>query len=316
MNQPYSPLQQNSSRPRTQVSEIEERNNWLILGGMVLGLILLFLQTLGEIAQSWEEPQYSHGYLIPVLSGILLWFRREPFLAVFTWERWLGAAILFGSFIAWYLGTYLTNFTLERLAFIPTLLGCMVMVGGVRSLLWSAPPILFLVFMIPWPDFLVQMVLNNLQSLATTASYFFMQVLGIDCFREGHIILLDNIKMNVEEQCSGLRMLTVFVALSVAMAMFTRERPLWEKVTLVASSLPIALFVNTLRITTIGVFYNAGFEPEWVNSVLHDQAGLFMMPIALGLMYIEIQILARIFIEESAASSLQAGVSAVAKSSP
>ena len=111
--------------------------------------------------------------------------------------------------------------------------------------------------------------------------------------------------MGVVEACSGLRMLTIFLALAVAITLVT-ERPLWERCVIVLSAIPIALTANIVRITVTGILYLT-VGPEWVEDVFHELDGWLMMPLALGLLYVEFQILAHIVIEEGSAGPLQIG---------
>ena len=88
----------------------------------------------------------------------------------------------------------------------------------------------------------------------------------------------------------------MMVALSVAFTLVT-NRPLWERIVIVASSVPIALAVNIIRITVTGIMHMT-VGPELANKIFHDLAGWVMMPMALGFLYLEFQILTHLFIEE------------------
>ena len=98
-------------------------------------------------------------------------------------------------------------------------------------------------------------------------------------------------------------MLTIFIALSSAIAMILTQRPIWERFILVVSAVPIAILVNVFRITITGVLYSFNVDSELVNHIFHDWAGYLMMPMALGLLFLEMQILQRIVIESDAVPS-------------
>ena len=105
--------------------------------------------------------------------------------------------------------------------------------------------------------------------------------------------------MGVVDACSGLRMLTVFLALCGAVAMLI-NKPLWERILIFASAVRFAIAVNALRITSTGMAYAwAGQDSDWVHYVFHDNAGLMMMPLAMLLLYLEIALLGMLFIEDS-----------------
>jgi exosortase/archaeosortase family protein len=114
--------------------------------------------------------------------------------------------------------------------------------------------------------------------------------------------------MGVVEQCSGLRMLTIFVALSVAITLVT-QRPLWERIVIVVSAVPIALAVNIVRITVTGILHLTVGQ-ELADKVFHDLAGWVMMPMALGMMYVEFQLLSHMIIEDSHKGPIAIGAGA------
>jgi len=109
-----------------------------------------------------------------------------------------------------------------------------------------------------------------------------LQTLGMPAVAEGNVILLNEASLGIVEACSGLRMLVVFFALSTAVALVAR-RPFWERVFLVFSAIPIALFTNVVRITATGVAYET-VGGETGQFIFHDLAGWLMMPLALALL--------------------------------
>ena len=145
--------------------------------------------------------------------------------------------------------------------------------------------------MFPLPGFLKDNLLRPLQEYATRFSVYAMQTFGIEVFRDGNVIHLEKMDMNVVDACSGLRMLTIFLALSVAIAMIVTTRPWWERMIIVVSAVPVALLVNVIRITITGMLYNLNVREEIAEHFFHDFAGWIMMPMALGFLYLELQIL-------------------------
>ena len=136
--------------------------------------------------------------------------------------------------------------------------------------------------------------MHPLQTVATTLSVLLLRTFGIFAFQEGNTINLAERKMGVVEQCSGLRMLTIFAALSFAVALIMRSRPWWERAIIVLSAFPVAIAVNVIRITVIGLLYNLNVNSYLADEVFHDIGGLLMMPMALGLLFLETQILSRL----------------------
>ncbi len=273
---------------------------WAVFGVLAGIMTWAYWNGLAGIAQAWESPQYSHGYLIPGFTVALLYFRRQPLsVTVPVWQRVLGLVFIAVAMLIRIAATQRAIMTIDRLMYIPSLMGVFLIIGGLSSLRWSAPPLGFMVFMYPLPRFLEDDMLRPLQSLATKVSLYVLQTLGVESYSEGNRIMLDQIQMGVVDACSGLRMLTIFSALAAAIAMISTNRPWWERITILFSAIPIALAVNVIRITVTGLMYNFGVKDEIVQMVLHDAAGLIMMPMALGMLYLEYQILAKLVIEET-----------------
>lgn len=268
-----------------------------ILGVASALLAWSYWNTIGSIAQAWERPQYSHGYLVPAFAAFLLWLRYEPIRETSARERWLGVGILAVG-LALRLITAFFSTVIPEMATLPIcLIGVFTMVGGLHTLRWAWPALAFLVFMLPFPDFVERGLLDPLQNLATRMSTFALQTIGFACYSEGNRIQLGDLQMGVVDACSGLRMLTIFFALATAITLLT-ERPLWERVVIILSAAPIAILVNVIRITVTGILYKTT-NPTIAETVFHDLAGWVMMPMALGFLYVELQLLSHLWVEET-----------------
>ena len=165
---------------------------------------------------------------------------------------------------------------------------------------WAGWPIAFLTFMLPLPAALDGTLAANLQTEATASSTFLLQTVGVGAVRTGSVISVgrNGIPMNVEEACSGLRMLTIFVAMCFAVVLLA-EIPMWQRIVIVLSSVPIALAVNIMRITGTGILFTIfPASQEKLRAFFHDGAGLVMMPLAMLLLFLEYKILSNLFIED------------------
>lgn len=280
---------------------------WSILVALVGVLIYVYGNSLDNrgAMQFWDNPKYSHGWLVPVFTAILLWLRYEPFGPVTIGARWAGVALLAAGVGLRCLTTYYPSHVLEMDSFVPAVMGVFLLVGGWKMIRWAGPAIAFLIFMFPLPGFLDSRLLGPLQKVATLSSTYLLQTMGIPSYSEGNRIVIGEVELGVVEACSGLRMLTIFAALAVAITLVT-ERPLWERVVIILSAVPIALASNIIRITVTALLYLT-VGPDLVERVFHDLDGLFMVPLALGLLYIEFQILSNLVIEDTAAGPLQIG---------
>ncbi|MFN4258325.1 MAG: exosortase/archaeosortase family protein [Gemmataceae bacterium] len=254
---------------------------------------------LRQLENYWaNDPQYSHGYLVPIFALYLLWMRRGQIrLETKDKQILLGFGLIFlGCGIRW-VGHRFNFQTLEFISLIPCLGGIFLIVGGWTYLKWSWPALLFLVFMIPLPHRVSIMLAYPLQRLATIVSAYIMQLFGLPALAEGNIILLNEVEIGVVEACSGLRMLMVFIALSSAVALISTS-PTWEKCIIIVSALPIAIMANLIRIIGTGMMYNSAHN-ELAEHFFHNMAGWLMMPIGLCLLWIEILILNHLLITDT-----------------
>lgn len=318
-----------------------------------LSLVGLALQwatwpVLKGMALQWEDsPDYSHGWLVPVLAILILWSRRSLTgdttlatagklligLAVAGWmtgsietrewvcaasvgsfvvgsailivewagqaqatPSWLGLVLLLVGAFLQLSGAYFYYEWFDRLAIVPLVAGCVLLICGRKIFWWALPAIAFLVFMVPLPYRLEIALRDPLKSIGTSISTYLLQTLGMPAFAEGFVISIGEAKIGVVEACSGLRMLTVFIALSAALVLIV-DRPWWHKILLLFSALPIALLANILRITVTGMCYANGWD-HLADFTFHDLAGWMMMPIGILLLLAELWFLDHLIVTE------------------
>lgn len=260
-------------------------------------LVWAFGSTLAELAHVWStNDQYSHGYLVPGFALLLLWLRRDRLDRQALRPGLLIGSLLLALGIGLRLaGVYWYYLWLDTIAIVPCVAGVCWLLGGWAAWRWAWPAVLYLVFMIPLPYRLATAMSAPLQTLATNASTFIMQAIGLPALSEGNVITLNEARLNVVEACSGLRMLVVFVALSSAMALLAR-RPLLDRLILLVSAIPIAVVSNILRITATGILHETT-SSETANAFFHDLGGWLMMPLALILLAVELKVLSHLFID-------------------
>ncbi len=269
----------------------------MILGGLLLLLVLAYFDMLSLTRAAWRDGLYSHGWIVPLFALALLWMRWEPFGPVPLHERWVGVLLLGIGLSARLWAAEYGHTPVDQLSFLPAVFGVFMMVGGFNVIRWAWPALGFLIFMFPLPNVLERPVLGGLQKFASICSTFVLQTMGMAAFRQGNLISIPGTDpLNIAEACSGLRMGTIFGAMAVFM-IFIIERPWWDKFVILLSAIPIALLVNIIRITVIGLLYwMVGPDAHIAQKLGHDWAGLFMMPLALGFLWLELQILERLTI--------------------
>jgi exosortase len=275
---------------------------WLRAAALLGAACWVFWPTLVQWQHRWaSDPQYSHGYFVPAFALALLWLRRpmlqgEPLGGVGGEtppnprpSAWGLALVVLAAGLR-LAGAFFYAVWVEQIALLPLLAGVCVLVGGWRVLRWAWPAVAFLAFMVPLPGRLDGALAHPLQRVGTEASTYVLQVLGVPAVSEGNVILLSDVELGIVEACSGLRMLIVFFALSVGVALVI-QRPLGERILVALSAVPIALLANVLRIVSTALLYEWGFS-SLAEAVYHDVAGWLMMALAVGLLWGELSLFA------------------------
>jgi exosortase len=278
----------------------------LAIGVLAMALIASHWATLAKMAERWSsDPQYSHGFIVPVFALVVLRSRRAMLTHVRWQPAWSGAALMGIGFAMRYVAIPSDIEPLDALSMLPTLFGMTLLVGGWSVLGWCWPALAFLAFMLPLP-FSAEMALSHpLRRIATEVSTYALQTLGCPAWAEGNIIYVEEIPLGVEQACSGLGMLMTFFALATAMAMSVNVR-LTDRLILVVSAIPIAIAANVIRITATGYAYHvSGRDSAIAQMIYHDLAGWLMMPMALAMLWLELKLLAHLFIEAPESAPLK-----------
>jgi exosortase len=283
----------------TSASESCARTNWPVLAlAAALGAFCLWIYwpSFREMAAKWSsDPQYSHGYLVPIFALVLLYMRRDR-LAGVNWRfDWRGLLLLAIGGLGLFAGGYMYFDWLTAVSLLPTLAGLVTLFGGWPALRWAWPAIAFLVFMIPLPYAVESALSQPLQRVAAGASTRVLQTIGYPAYSEGNVIVLEQGRIAVVEACNGLSMLLTFAAITTGMAMII-NRPLLDRIIVILSTIPIALAVNIARISSNGIAMEI-WDAETANQWFHDQAGWLMMPLAIGVVWFELWLLSRLFVE-------------------
>jgi exosortase len=271
----------------------------------LLGVSLLwaYWPTLGRMAHTWStDPRYSHGYLVPLFAGYLLWLRRDQLATIPAQPSWSGLALVAAGGALHLAGAFVYVDWLDAVSLLPCLAGFCVLLAGWSTLRWAGAAIGFLAFMVPLPYRLEIALSLPLQRLATVVSTYALQTLGLPALAEGNIILLNEAEIGVVEACNGLGMLLIFFAIATGLTLVIR-RPWLDRSLIVLSAVPVALIANVARITVTGVMHEM-VGSRAANLVFHDLAGWLMMPLALGLLWGELWLLARLLVTPATESRL------------
>jgi exosortase D (VPLPA-CTERM-specific) len=232
-----------------------------------VALALLFQDTFSYLYGVWHQEEYSHGFLIPLVSGFLLWQRRGQLAQVEFRSSWMGVLVAAAGVAIYFLGVLASITTIDTYALVIVLLGVALALMGWRAFRIALVPLALLFLMNPIPAFFYNNLSSELQLISSQLGVGFMRLCGVSVLLEGNVIDLGTYKLQVAEACSGLRYLFPLMTLGVIVA-YLFKGPLWMRCCLMLSTLPITVLMNSLRIGVIGVLVDR-FGIEQAEGFLH-----------------------------------------------
>jgi exosortase D (VPLPA-CTERM-specific) len=257
---------------------------------LMLAVTAAFGGALLEAAKRWSgQEEYSHGFLIPVVTLWLLWTRRDALAVSFGRPSWVGLAAVVLATLLHLVGELSALFLLSQVGMILALLGVVLCIGGTPLLRVTFIPIAFLIFAIPLPYFLDSELSWRLQLLSSELGVVFMRALQIPVFLDGNIIDLGNYKLQVVEACSGLRYLYPLLSLGFLVA-WLFQAPLWQRALVFLSAVPITIAMNSARLVLIAVLVNR-WGPGQAEGPLHWFEGWVIFLACAGLLFAEAYLL-------------------------
>ncbi len=284
----------------------------LIIGGV---FYYLFRDEIGTIVHKWlTDSSWSHGFLIPLFSLYFINQKKEEVLrSVHNNElrpNYLGLFFLICG-ISFYFFNIISpsGYGYFRVISAIAVLGAIALfLGGWRLVRYTWLPIGFIVFAVPLPQRFYVGLTMPMRKLAATIATALLNLapqmeatasgVVIDMFYKGQHL---EPSLDVAEACSGMRLLMAFLALGVAMA-YLHYRPTWQRIILLASTIPIAILCNIVRVTVTGFIYVL-LHPKYTQGIYHDMLGLAMLPLAFGLYGFLAWFMSGLLIEEEQAVS-------------
>jgi exosortase len=278
---------------------------------LVIGALFyyLFRREIRGIVHLWvTDPDWSHGFLIPLFSLYFLNQHKRELLSEPVRPSYLGLFFLICGVLFYPLNVvHLQYGYLRPIGMIGTLGAVGLFLGGWRLVRYMWLPIGFLVFAVPLPERYYVRLTTPMRLLAAEAAGLLLNMVnGIDATVNGVVVnvvykgqVLEP-PLDVAEACSGMRLLMAFLALGVAMA-YLHYRPVWQRLILLASTIPIAIFCNIVRVSVTGFIY-VFIHPRYAQGIYHDMLGLSMLPLAFGLYGFLAWFMSSLFVEEAQTS--------------
>ncbi len=263
------------------------------LGIIACCLCFLYFRVLQGLVSDWiRMPDFSHGFLIPIVSLYFVYERRKQLLALRPSSHWTGLPLLLFGVVLLLLGNLATEFFTMRFSMLVVLGGIVLFILGKEFYKTLLFPLVFLVFMIPIPSVLMDRITFPMQLFASRVAAKSLYLIGIPVLREGNVILLANTSLEVAEACSGIRSLISLLALSVVFAYFSQKTD-WRRFVLILSTFPIAVVANAARVTGTGVLaYHYGSQVA--QGFFHGFSGWILFVVAFACLFVVGSLLSRI----------------------
>lgn len=226
----------------------------------------------------WDDPNHSHGLLVPVVSGVLLWGRRERIREALGDGTWVGLPVLLLGLAMLVVGTVGAEDFLRRSSLIPVLAGLLLLHGGSRLLGVTAFPLGYLLLMVPLPFLVLNGIAFPLQTLAARNATWALDWLGVPVFRDGNVIHLAHATLGVTEACSGIRSLVSLIALALAWAALA-EAGVLGGILFVAAAVPITIVANAARVVATGLI-GQWFGMRYAQGFFHSFSGWVIFVVA------------------------------------
>ncbi len=236
-----------------------------VLLGLLVGLYAGIFRDLAW--QWWDDPNYTHGFLVPLFSGFLVWHRRKQLAALPPRGSWIGLPVLLAGVGALLLGDLAAENFLMRSSLIVVLTGLVLFHLGRDSFRVLAFPLLFLFFMVPLPATLFYAMAFPLQSLAARNAAWTLDQLGVPVLLDGNVIHLPRLSLGVAEACSGIRSLISLFSVAVGWAALTLPG-IWGMAAFVAAVVPITILANGGRVVITGLIAQ-WFGIEYAQGFFH-----------------------------------------------
>jgi exosortase len=253
--------------------------SWPALAWFGILLIAVYFPILQRLVIQWStDDDVSHGFFVPLVAGYIAWQRRDELLAVPRETAWWGIGVLTWGALQSYIGWLGAELFLQRTAFLISLVGMLLVMGGSALVRKLTFPLLLLLFMIPIPGVVFNQITFPLQLFASQVAESALTLLNIPVLRDGNILELASQKLSVAEACSGIRSLLSLSFLSLVYAYFFDSR-VWMRWVLLIATVPIAIIANAGRVTITGVL--SEMNPALAEGVFHSMEGWVIFMIAL-----------------------------------
>jgi exosortase len=253
--------------------------------GVILAVGIVYAPVLRELARDWvRDANYSHGPLIPVISGYLIWRQRKELAAL---PRSPANAGLFGILLGLgmlILGTAGAEVFTQRVSLVLLLAASVTFFLGWGWTRRLAFPIAFLLLAVPLPYVVYYGLTSPMQAFAARCAVFGLKGLGVPVVAQGNVLHLPETSLEVAEACSGIRSLYAFLALGALLA-YWMHIPAFARILVFLATIPLSIAANAFRVALTGLgAYLVG--PQMTHGLVHELFGVLIFLSALGIYFL------------------------------
>jgi exosortase len=253
----------------------------VILAGLIVLLYASIFKNL--VMQWWNDPDYSHGFFVPLFSGFILWRERESWARTQIQPSNFGFVVMLAAVGLLTVGSLGAELFTTRFSLLILLAGMILFLAGWKMLRAVSFPLGYLFWMIPMPVIIYNQITFPLQLIASRMATSWLELAQVPVLRDGNILIMSNYSLEVVEACSGIRSLLTLMALAVAYGYLVSPRR-WVRYALAALMVPIAIITNAIRIMGAGILARH-YGPAAAEGFLHEFSGWAIFLVALVLMF-------------------------------
>ncbi len=255
---------------------------WQVVALLLL-IVWLYASILARLFLQWvgpaRDPNFEHGIFVPLFALFVLWQDRAKLRAIVPAPSWTGLPLLVLGLLMLVLGVLGAELFFSRVSLLVLLAGLIVLFEGwtfFRAVLF---PWAFLILMIPIPTLILQQITFPLQLLASKLATGLLELAGVPVLRQGNVIVLASMPLDVAEACSGIRSLLTLVTLAIIYG-YLMETRVWVRVVLALSAVPIAVAANSFRVFGTGLLVQY-WDPDKAEGFFHTFEGWLIFVVAL-----------------------------------
>jgi exosortase len=276
---------QTASLPERPSQPALNRESWWQAAAVFLLIAWLYGSILFHLAKQWSnDANFSHGFFVPLFSLFVLWQDRDRLARQPRDPSSWGLLIVMFALAVLVAGVLGAELFLSRVSLLLLTAGLVIFFRGWHWFLVVLSPWAFLFLMIPIPEIVFSQITFPLQILASKIAALLLPLLGVPVLREGNVINLPAMPLEVAEACSGIRSLLSLVTLAIIYGYLVETR-VWVRVTLALASIPIAVAANSLRIVGTGLLVQY-WDPDKAEGFFHTFSGWLVFVVSLAMLFL------------------------------